>query len=155
MKQRKKRMTADELLVWLPSQTVSDGECLLWNLFVDPKSGYGYVRYDGHMRLAHKVHWELTNGPVLEGMELDHTCRKRSCINLKHLEPVPHQVNVARGILGETTRKRMTRLTTCQKGHLYSEVGVRLNTDGTKRCRACAREWDRLRYQRRKVGSPS
>ena len=47
-------------------------------------------------RPAHAVEWELTNGLVPEGKELDHLCEQRDCIEPTHLEPVTHLVNVRR-----------------------------------------------------------
>jgi hypothetical protein len=55
--------------------------------------GYGYFR-DG---LAYGYAWELVNGPVPNGLELDHLCRQSECINTDHLEAVTHQENLRRG----------------------------------------------------------
>lgn len=38
----------------------------------------------------------IANGPVPEGLELDHTCRNRPCCNPRHLEPVTHAENMRR-----------------------------------------------------------
>ncbi|WP_368655415.1 HNH endonuclease [Castellaniella ginsengisoli] len=58
----------------------------------------GYVRVwvSGVRLLAHVVAWELINGPVPTGMELDHKCRNRWCRNPLHLEPVSHAENCRR-----------------------------------------------------------
>lgn len=47
--------------------------------------------------LLYRHNWIEKNGPVPEGMELDHLCRNRWCINPDHLEPVTHAENVRRG----------------------------------------------------------
>jgi hypothetical protein len=41
--------------------------------------------------------YEKTNGPVPAGLELDHLCRQRDCINPDHLQPVTTAVNSRRG----------------------------------------------------------
>lgn len=61
------------------------------------KDGYSGVRYRGKIRLGHDLAWELANGPVPEGLELDHLCRRRHCIRVIHLEPVTRKVNWERG----------------------------------------------------------
>jgi hypothetical protein len=77
--------------------------CWVWLLKIR-KDGYGSVCFNGKSsQLAHKVSYELVNGIVPEGMELDHTCKNRKCINPNHLEPVPHKVNVQRGSLAKLT----------------------------------------------------
>ncbi len=48
---------------------------------------------------AHKRMWIRANGPVPAGLELDHLCRNRRCVNPEHLETVTHAVNVRRGAM--------------------------------------------------------
>lgn len=45
----------------------------------------------------HRRVYVQKRGPVPPGLELDHTCRNRACINPDHLEPVSHAENVRRG----------------------------------------------------------
>ena len=45
---------------------------------------------------AHKVAHLLWNGEVPEGLEIDHTCFDRLCVNPDHLEAVTGEVNRAR-----------------------------------------------------------
>lgn len=61
-------------------------------------AGYGEIATGNHTpRLAHVVMYELLVGPVPAGMELDHLCRKPSCVEVYHLEPVTHRENLRRG----------------------------------------------------------
>lgn len=63
---------------------------------------YGSVgtgsRSDGtrRNRATHIVTWEHFEGPVPEGLELDHLCRVTLCCNPGHLEPVTHAENLRR-----------------------------------------------------------
>lgn len=77
-----------------------DKGCLIYNGCKTP-NGYGHVRDGNKMKMAHRVTFEYHNGPVPEGMELDHKCRNRPCVNHEHLEVVTHQINVQRGIAGQ------------------------------------------------------
>ena len=61
------------------------------------KQGYGMVALGGKRFLMHRVMYEQSFGPVPEGLELDHLCRIRHCINPAHLEAVTHAVNTQRG----------------------------------------------------------
>lgn len=73
-----------------------DNGCYDWQRSKD-KDGYGYFRAGRRVIRAHKFYYELKYGPVAPGMELDHRCRNRGCVNPEHLDPVPHVVNCRRG----------------------------------------------------------
>jgi HNH endonuclease len=59
-------------------------------------TGAGQVN-KGESRYVHRRDWTRIHGPVPPGMELDHLCRVRSCINPDHLEPVTKKENARRG----------------------------------------------------------
>lgn len=56
-------------------------------------TGYGYIRENGKMRRAHRVAYALANGKIPEGMEVDHMCHNRSCVNSSHLRLVTRKQN--------------------------------------------------------------
>lgn len=70
--------------------------CLIW-LGSDSGNGYGKIRVKGKSKMAHRVMYEITVGPIPDGKILDHKCRCRLCIEPNHLEPVTHRVNTLRG----------------------------------------------------------
>jgi hypothetical protein len=78
------------------AKAVLSGDCWLWTGAID-NGGYANFRHDGRSQKAHRVLWELLNGPVPEGLELDHLCSVRHCVNPDHLEPVTHVENIRRG----------------------------------------------------------
>ena len=76
------------------SSRTADG-CLLWAGYVD-RGGYGQIRHDGKTDGAHRVAWEVANGPIPEGMSVDHICHNRACVNADHLRlasPTENQWN--------------------------------------------------------------
>lgn len=58
--------------------------CLLWEGASNPK-GYGKFLFKGNARLAHRVAWELTFGPIPEGLQVCHSCDTPACVNPEHL----------------------------------------------------------------------
>lgn len=58
--------------------------CFLWTRYRDPK-GYGKVGSGGTVKLAHRLAWELVNGPLPTGAVLLHRCDTPSCVNPDHM----------------------------------------------------------------------
>lgn len=88
------------------------------------RDGYGRV----HGKLAHVVVWERDHGKVPDGYELDHVCRRRSC--LRHLELVTRTENERR-----KSWKRRVRIKQCPKGHDMATAMV--TPEGGRICRSC------------------
>jgi len=101
------------------------------------KDGYGQFLADGRRSVsAHKAAYELVYGPVPDGLELDHLCRVRCCINPEHLEPVTHAENIRRGEYRKGWDKRMARKTLCINGHPYTGDNV-VVVSGQRKCVIC------------------
>ena len=84
---------------------------------------------------AHRVAYELLLGPIPEGLEIDHLCRNRVCVNPTHLEAVTHQLNVLRG---QGRAAINAQRTYCTQGHPYDLINTEIY-DGRRYCRACRR----------------
>lgn len=107
------------------------GGCWLWTAAT--ARGYGqFWNEDRKVVRAHRWAYEALVGTVTEGLELDHLCRERACVNPAHLEPVTHGENVRRSPLHAHRVK-----TECPQGHDYDEANTYHHPSGRRRCRAC------------------
>lgn len=126
--------------------------CWQWTGAIN-RHGYGQFLFtDGSRRAAHRIVYELIVGPIPEGLQLDHLCRNRGCVNPNHLEPVTNRENTIRGVGPVLAGARQSVKTHCPAGHAYDEANTRRYRNHytgrpARGCRAC----DRERYARRKA----
>lgn len=113
-----------------------DGDCWTWTGRLN-EDGYGTFKLDGRSVGAHRLAYELMAAEIPPGLEIDHLCRNRACVNPSHLDPVPHAVNVARGAAHGTFGRGNARKTHCPQGHVYAGENLMVEKCGTRRCRTC------------------
>lgn len=114
----------------------SDG-CWLWQARLS--DGYGRMSLRGveAPALAHRVSYEFFRGSIPTGMQLDHLCRHRACVNPSHLEPVTSRENTMRGLNFAATNAARTH---CQRGHAFDNDNTRMRASGERVCRDCERQ---------------
>ena len=105
--------------------------CWEWQAHRNQK-GYGYFYY-GRSVGAHRVSYQHYRGGIEPGMELDHLCRNRACVNPEHLEQVTHEANIAR-----IPRERPYGEDRCILGHLMTDENTFFQKN-SKCCRECSR----------------
>lgn len=124
------------------------GPCWCYTRYKN-RNGYGKLRYQGKLWLAHRLAYFLKKGPIPENLEIDHLCSVRSCFNPDHLEATTHLINSLRGIGGINRYKE-----TCKNGHKFDDENTIYKfRDGKLRqrqCVICKRKYDK-KYRHKKL----
>ena len=109
-----------------PTYMVGSTGCLISATQLN-NNGYG----------PHRSRWVREFGPIPNGMDLDHLCRNRWCINTAHLELVTRQENLARG--KQSSRRDESK---CRKGlHDWTEDNIYINSHGKSVCATCRKQY--------------
>jgi hypothetical protein len=83
-------------------------KCHLWTAGTIGRPGYGgFMMRSGYKTTAHRAAYLIYVGPIADGLDVDHLCRVRLCVNPAHLEAVTHLENVRRGEPGARGRHWM------------------------------------------------
>ncbi|MEW2498389.1 HNH endonuclease signature motif containing protein [Streptomyces nodosus] len=127
--------------------------CMRWLGYIR-EDGYASFYLAGRQVLVHRVGYTLANGPIPDGLDVDHVkangCRHRDCSAPAHLEAVTPLENHRRGEAGVNMRSK----THCPQGHAYSGENLYINpSSGARQCRICQREADRRYRERRRAKS--
>lgn len=103
--------------------------CWVWKKNL--RLGYGRVLWKGKLETVHRLAYKEWVGEIKYGLDLDHLCRNRACLNPNHLEPVTHKENVNRGALKKEFCLRGHKL----EGNVY--FTTRRNGQVKRDCKDC------------------
>lgn len=146
----RKPASSPEERFWAQVDQCEDG-CWYWlgGLHCE---GYGRITVYGKRTYAHRFAYELLVGKIPEGLEIDHLCRNRACVNPTHLEPVTCEENVLRGVSPSAVHRRQTH---CVHGHPFDVENTGYMPDGRRRCRTCDRVRARARLAAKRLSDQS
>lgn len=110
---------------------VEPGGCWIWTGVTD-HTGYARMNNAGRTGYAHRIGYELFVGSIPDGLQLDHLCRVRNCVNWRHLEPVTRTENIRRSPITNSAK------THCKNGHEFTPANtLRVGMRKVRLCRVC------------------
>ena len=125
--------------------------CIEWMGWLN-RDGYGGLVVDGVRWLAHRLAYTLAHGQFPAGLESDHLCRNRSCVNPEHIEPVTHRENTLRSSLPRMIAHRENR---CVRGHALTAENTQVIHSKRRgrltRCATCLRAIHRAWFARHRT----
>ncbi len=117
-------------------------QCWNWT-GAETGNGYGLTWRNGRHIVAHRAAYELWRERVPNGLELDHLCKNKKCVNPAHLEIVTHSENSRRAFAIKKTH--------CKRGHIMSPDNTYVRKNGSHQCRTCQTKRHALFRHRRKT----
>lgn len=115
--------------------------CWLWAGSIGT-SGYAqFCNKSLPTNIGHRISYLFHVGAIPAGLQLDHLCRNKLCVNPQHLEPVTARENgfraggLPKAVIAAAQKKR--EITHCPQGHSYSEDNV-YRYGGRRVCKTCA-----------------
>jgi hypothetical protein len=134
------QLDAADFWFYVDNKTDPDG-CWLWlgNIHAN-----GYGRYHG--QYAHRIAFELVNGPLEPGLFTCHHCDNPPCCRPDHLFKGTALDNIRDCIAKGRFRGGGGAKTHCKRGHEYTPENSYVNKKGCKNCRTCHRIRENSRY---------
>ena len=106
-------------------------ECWICDYYTD-KGGYCTIKLEYKTVRVHRFMYEYMVDIIPEGLQIDHLCKIRNCVNPKHLEPVTAIENMHRG---NGPQMQAFRDNICIYGHSLKDAYIKPN--GTRSCKTC------------------
>lgn len=83
----------DDKARFLKNSKISESGCWVWQK--GTKNGYGHTMLKGKPQQAHRASWMIFVGDIPNGMQINHKCHNRACINPDHLYVGDQKQNMA------------------------------------------------------------
>lgn len=136
--------------LWDKIQILDDGCCWPWTGAIKKSTGYGDIYIgNGKNGTAHRAFYKIEVDPNIDGLDVDHLCANRWCMNPGHLEAVPSRINTLRGNGPSAMNARKTH---CKNGHELSKSNIYM-INNERRCKTCnSIKWKAWYYKRKEMG---
>lgn len=132
---------------WKAEDRGYETPCWIWQGPINVH-GYGRVTLGERRLMAHRCMYEMAKGPIPKGLDIDHLCRVRACVNPDHMEPVTRAENVRRG---QSPAMLTVKTNHCQRGHeMTPENTIIVKSTGARKCRTCVNQRKVADYHRKK-----
>ncbi len=148
---------SDEKKFWAKIKKIPGG-CWEWQGQTN-EHGYGRETTKGKNKQAHRIAYELENGPIPNGMLVCHSCDNRKCVRVSHLWLGTCKDNsedmVNKGRSGKGARNSRAKLTEAQVRRIFREKGKQTSPQvgsqyGVSPC-AVLKIWKGVRWQHLKL----
>lgn len=122
-----------------------DCSCWFWRGIHD-RDGYAKMTHRNRPIAVYRLAYETFKAPIPDGMEMDHICRERGCVNPSHVEPVTSRENTLRSPIAPAAIN--ARMEKCPNGHEFSVVKFGKRTQ--RRCLICSKRRRQEYFQENK-----
>jgi hypothetical protein len=144
MRGRAARPVADRL--WEKVRRGGVDECWPWIATTTHWFGYGRLEIKGKIFAAHRISYELANGPIPDGLFVLHRCDNPPCVNPHHLFLGTQKDNIGDASAKGRMRGWCAAKTHCIHGHALSGDNLGITPSNGKRyCKTCKRRTDGAR----------
>jgi HNH endonuclease len=129
---KERAMTPKELVLFMDKvRRDKRSRCWVWTGALRGDGKYPAFSLNRVQFGAHRLSYIHFVGRIPKGLEIDHLCRNKQCVNPRHLEPVTRKVNAERW--GKTK-------THCKHGHPFDKKNTYINPRGQRECKECRRQ---------------
>ncbi len=120
--------------------------CWEWTASLNSR-GYGLISAGGKLMLAHRYAYLAYTGELTDGLQIDHRCQNKTCVNPDHLALVTPLENTRRS---QSPSAINARRIACKHGHALYGENLIVRSDGKRACRECKKRDRRASYLRSK-----